>query len=494
MVPNAASDVVFTHFTVGNQNTTLDQNMVVNSVAFQDNGPYSISGNTLTIEANGIDTVSSSVNTTLNSAIMLGTNQNWKIAQNLVLAVNGPVSGPGNLTLTWLGTVALAGRNTCSGITTISNGILQVTGSMTNAIVVAGGTLSGTGVLAGPVSVIAGGTLSPGLGLAQLAISNTLTLQSGASIAMDVNAANGASDEIVGLTKVTYGGTLVLNNQSGAFAAGNGFKLFDAATYAGEFASISPSVPGMGLGWNTNTLTVDGTLRVIDVAVSQTTNVVESRFGSSTVGTNNAAFSFSGFSSTVSATKSSAAGCSSPGSSRFTSTASTSTSFSVTPTLVAGTTYSVSVSWGYNSGTSYQESGNIVVKPTATGVSSTTFPATTTAFSSGSGDAINNTWETIGNITASVSNSVITFTYVSGLSSGRWYADAVRFISQLPKPGAITVSYAGGSFALNWQGNFILQSATNVSGPYTDLQGPIVVGPYTTNPNSATQQFFRLRQ
>jgi hypothetical protein len=330
--------------------------------------------------------------------------------------------------------------------------------------------------------------------LAQLAISNTLTLQSGASIAMDVNAANGASDEIVGLTKVTYGGTLVLNNQSGAFAAGNGFKLFDAATYAGEFASISPSVPGMGLGWNTNTLTVDGTLRVIDVAVSQTTNVVESRFGSSTVGTNNAAFSFSGFSSTVSATKSSAAGCSSPGSSRFTSTASTSTSFSVTPTLVAGTTYSVSVSWGYNSGTSYQESGNIVVKPTATGVSSTTFPATTTAFSSGSGDAINNTWETIGNITASVSNSVITFTYVSGLSSGRWYADAVRFISQLPKPGAITVSYAGGSFALNWQGNFILQSATNVSGPYTDLQGPIVVGPYTTNPNSATQQFFRLRQ
>ena len=43
-------------------------------------------------------------------------------------------------------------------------------------------------------------------------------------------------------------------------------------------------------------------------------------------------------------------------------------------------------------------------------------------------------------------------------------------------------------------GNFTLQSATNVSGPYTDLQGPIVVGPYTTNPNSATQQFFRLRQ
>ncbi|MGD0258723.1 MAG: family 16 glycosylhydrolase [Verrucomicrobiota bacterium] len=493
MLPNGASDVVFTHFTAGNQNTTLDQNMAVNSLAFQDGGPYSISGNTLMIETNGIDTVSSSVNTTLNSAIVLGANQNWKIAQNLVLAVNGPVSGPGNLTLTWLGTVALAGANTCSGVTTISNGTLQVTGSMTNAIVVAGGTLSGTGVLAGPVSVIAGGTLSPGPGFAQLTLSNTLALGSGSSTLMDVNAATGASDEITGLTEVTYGGALVLNNQSGAFAAGNAFKLFDAASYAGAFASISPTVPGMGLGWNTNTLAVDGTLRVIDVAVSQTTNVVESRSGSSTAGTNNPAFSFSGFSSTISATKSAAAGCTSPGSSRFTSTASTSTSFSVTPTLVAGTAYSVSVSWGYNSGASYQESGNIVVKPAATGVSSTTFPATTTAFSSGSGDAINNTWETVGNITASVTNPLITFTYVSGLTSGRWYADAVRFISQLPSPGAITVRQAGGSLALNWQGNFILQSATNVSGPYADLPGPIVVGPYT-NTMSATQQFFRLRQ
>jgi hypothetical protein len=46
---------------------------------------------------------------------------------------------------------------------------------------------------------------------------------------------------------------------------------------------------------------------------------------------------------------------------------------------------------------------------------------------------------------------------------------------------------------LNWHGNFILQNATNVSGPYADLPGPIVVGPYT-NTTSATRQFFRLRQ
>ena len=466
MAPNAGSYVVFTHFTTGNQNTTLHQNMAVNSVAFQDGGPYSISGNTLTIETHGIDTVSSSVNTTINSAIVLGANQNWKIAQNLVLAVNGPVSGPGNLTLTWLGTVALAGANTCSGVTTISNGTLQVTGSMTNAIVVAGGTLSGTGALAGPVSVIAGGTLSPGPGFAQLTIGNTLALQSGSSTAMDVNAATGASDEITSLTAVTYGGALVLNNQSGAFAAGNAFKLFNAASYAGAFASISPAIPGTGLGWNTNTLAVDGTLRVIYGANPVTTNVVESRFGSSTAGSNNPAFSFNGFSSAISATKSTAAGCTSPGSSRFTSTASTSTSFSVTPSLLAGTTYSVSVSWGYNSGASFQESGSIVVSPTATGVSSNTFPATTTVFSSGSGDATNNTWETVGNITPSVNNPVITFTYASGLSSGRWYADAVRFISQPPTILLSPQMNSNGVFTFTLEGNagylYTFQSSTDL--------------------------------
>jgi len=160
--------------------------------------------------------------------------------------------------------------------------------------------------------------------------------------------------------------------------------------------------------------------------------------------------------------------------------------------LLAGTTYSVSVSWGYNS-SPYGETPSIVVKPSATGVSNTTFPATTTVFGSGSGDAINNTWETVGNITPSVNNPVITFTYVSGLSSGRWYADAARFISQPPNPGAMTASQAAGNFILNWQGNFILQSATNVSGPYTDVLGPVITGPYT-NTTSSTRQFFRLRQ
>jgi hypothetical protein len=64
---------------------------------------------------------------------------------------------------------------------------------------------------------------------------------------------------------VTYGGSLRVTNLSGAFAAGQGFKLFSASAYSGSFAGISPSAPGPGLLWNTNTLTIDGTLRVVAI-------------------------------------------------------------------------------------------------------------------------------------------------------------------------------------------------------------------------------------
>jgi regulation of enolase protein 1 (concanavalin A-like superfamily) len=45
---------------------------------------------------------------------------------------------------------------------------------------------------------------------------------------------------------------------------------------------------------------------------------------------------------------------------------------------------------------------------------------------------------------------------------------------------------------LSWSGAFVLQSATNVTGPYSDLQG--ATSPFTNNNSSLPQQFFRLRQ
>jgi hypothetical protein len=45
---------------------------------------------------------------------------------------------------------------------------------------------------------------------------------------------------------------------------------------------------------------------------------------------------------------------------------------------------------------------------------------------------------------------------------------------------------------LNWDGVFFLQTATNAAGPFTDLPGPIVFGPYT-NSEANGSRFFRLR-
>lgn len=60
-------------------------------------------------------------------------------------------------------------------------------------------------------------------------------------------------------------------------------------------------------------------------------------------------------------------------------------------------------------------------------------------------------------------------------------------------PGALTVSRDQLSRAvLNWDGVFFLQSAANVTGPFTDLPGPIVFGPYT-NTDLTGPRFFRLR-
>jgi hypothetical protein len=45
---------------------------------------------------------------------------------------------------------------------------------------------------------------------------------------------------------------------------------------------------------------------------------------------------------------------------------------------------------------------------------------------------------------------------------------------------------------LQWKNNFVLQSATNLSGPYQDVNG--APNPYTNSYTGGLMQFFRLRQ
>lgn len=480
-LPSASSDVIFSYPATGNFSNVVPHSTTVNGLSIQETGPISISGGPLAINVGGVDMLSASANATISARLVLGASQNWAIAPNRTLTVSGAMSGSGNLNL-WQGTVQLSGTNSATGVTTVNNGTLMINGSMSGPVTVVGGTLTGTGALTGAVTV-SGGTLAPGPGTATLTVNNSLTLQSAGSFLATVNATSGACAQIAGLTSVNYGGALVVSNLGGTFTSGMRFKLFSAAGYSGAFASIYPSAPSYGLGWDTSTLTTDGTLRVKSIVVVQTTNVMESRSGNSTSGTSIPAFSFTGFSSTISSTKSTAPGCTSPGSSIFTETTSPTPSFTVMPNyLIPQTPYTVAVSWGSMSTPQFQESSNLVVQTALTGVSSTSIPALSTAFASGPGDATNNTWVTVGTFTPTVPNPTLTFSYVSGLAANRWYVDAVQFISgfqlilgspQINSNGVFSFMFTGGiatsSYAIQSSTNLVnwntVETVNNPSGP-----------------------------
>lgn len=182
------------------------------------------------------------------------------------LTINGQVSGSGNLVFTGNGITILATNDTYTGTTIVSNGTLVVNGSLgTNTLTVASpATLSGTGTLNGATTVQSGGTLSPGSsGLGTLTASNSVTLAGTVAISLTNTGSAWTNGELAGYGTLACGGSLVVSNLStNALAAGNSFKLFNAASYSGAFATLTlPALPA-GLNWYTNNLAVNGTLSV----------------------------------------------------------------------------------------------------------------------------------------------------------------------------------------------------------------------------------------
>jgi hypothetical protein len=95
-----------------------------------------------------------------------------------------------------------------------------------------------------------------------LTVNNTLTL-AGATV-MEINRSMGQNSDLVrGVTTLTYGGTLTVQNVGAPLQLGDTFNLFDAATFVGAFASITLPPLGPGLYWDATWLGVDGTIRVV---------------------------------------------------------------------------------------------------------------------------------------------------------------------------------------------------------------------------------------
>ena len=199
---------------------------------------------------------------------------------------SGAIADTGGLNKLGNDVLVLTGANTYAGPTVVSNGALVVNGSLLGGgpVTVAGGALHGSGVITGPVTVQADACLCPdglvvanigssGIDGVDMTVSNTLWLAGTAW--MGINRTNTHnSDRVIGISTVTYGGTLTMTNRGPALQAGDSFKLFDASNYVGSFAAISPATPGIGIVWDMSYLPVDGTLRIASASGGQSSQTV----------------------------------------------------------------------------------------------------------------------------------------------------------------------------------------------------------------------------
>ncbi|MEK7949358.1 Ig-like domain-containing protein [Luteolibacter sp. Y139] len=180
------------------------------------------------------------------------------------------------------GVLALSATNTYAKPTVVNAGTLLVNGSTAagSAVTVnTGATLGGSGNVKGATSIAAGGILSPGFNsIASFSITNMLSLAGTTRMELGKTGVTLSNDKVLGLTTVTYGGTLeVVSNGPAALAAGDSFQLFSATTRSGSFATINLPVLASGLVWNTSGLATSGTIvvRALPLAVDDSATIAE---------------------------------------------------------------------------------------------------------------------------------------------------------------------------------------------------------------------------
>ncbi len=204
----------------------------------------------------------------------------------------GVISGNGDVFKRGSGTLTFTKTHTFGGAMSVEGGVLALTGSgaIANAsnLIVIGGTLldvsgrvgggmnvtggqtlSGNGSIRGNITLNNGAVLSPGHAaalLGTLTFSNALTLAAGSTSRFEISKAPTTNDVARVLGALANGGTLIVTNISGnSLAAGDTFKLFNAASYSGSFANAVLPPLDSGLGWDTNALNASGTISVVTV-------------------------------------------------------------------------------------------------------------------------------------------------------------------------------------------------------------------------------------
>jgi autotransporter-associated beta strand protein len=236
-------------------NATAIANMVDDGSG---NGTYSVGSVTVTSPG------SYTVDPTTVSFLMGGQNATVATAGAITTAANAS----GGLTKIGSGITTLGGANTYTGLTIVSNGTLNVNGSIAGAVTVkAGATLGGTGSIAGVVTVESGGALGAGTSIGTLTLGGSPSLASGSTVVAELSRTNAQTADLISVTgPLAFNGTLVLRNIGLPLQVGDSFTLFTASGgYSGSFTLVSQTL-GQVVTWNTSNLGVNGTVSVASVA------------------------------------------------------------------------------------------------------------------------------------------------------------------------------------------------------------------------------------
>jgi len=217
-----------------------------------------------------VATITRSADPNSSGMINLGAgSRNFNVTNGVELFISSPIAN-GELIKTGLGALRLGLSSSYAIGTIVSNGTLFVdntvgSGTGSGGVAVYDGTLGGTGIISGPVTIYSGGTLSPGSPtlIGTLTLNTAPTFNGTNFMQIDRTGGSPLADRIV-LTggTLTYGGTLVVSNSGAALVGGDVFTNFVAPAYAGAFATaILPTLNG-GLNWYLGDLTSYGRIKV----------------------------------------------------------------------------------------------------------------------------------------------------------------------------------------------------------------------------------------